>query len=119
MGIAFAPPVLRLRSALLAPLALVATVAAACNPAQVPDAPTVSLRMTGSPKDATVTIDDISVGTLDTVSARGVALPPGRHRITVEAPGYFPSDTLVDAQESAAESKTPLRLHVALLAVPD
>ncbi len=46
--------------------------------------PTVSLRVQGNVADAQVTIDDIPVGALAFVAARGVALPPGRHRITVE-----------------------------------
>ena len=104
--------------ALLLLLPMTAMVAA-CAPAAVPYPPTVSLRMSGQPKNATVTIDDIPVGTLDIVAARGVALPPGRHRITVEAPGYFPSDTLVEALESAASNKTPLVVTVSLLPIPD
>jgi hypothetical protein len=62
-----------------------------------------------------VTIDDQFVGTLDVVAARGVALPPGTHRVTVEAPGFFPVDKLVEAREGAA----PIRLDVRLVPVPD
>ncbi len=80
-----------------------------------PPARTVSLRMEGAPPDARVTIDDLYVGTLDVVSARGVALPPGSHRVTVEAPGYFPWDRLVEARRDAG----PVRLAVQLVAIPD
>ena len=60
---------------------------------------TVSLRLHGSLRDASVTIDDQYLGSLAFVMSRGVALPPGQHRITVERPGYFPWDRLVDAKE--------------------
>ena len=80
-----------------------------------PPAParTVSLRMRGGPPEATVTIDDIFVGRLDLVAARGVALPPGPHRITVEAAGFFPSDRVVEAKDA------PVRVDVALVPIPD
>jgi hypothetical protein len=83
----------------------------ACTPA-VP-AKTVSLRMKGAPAQATVTIDDQIVGSLELVAAHGVALPPGTHRISVEAPGYLPWDKLVEAKE------TPVRLDVQLIPIPD
>jgi hypothetical protein len=76
-------------------------------------APTVSLRMLGSPPEATVTIDDEYVGPLQVVAARGVALPVGSHRISVEAEGYFPWDKIVEAK------KELIRLEVHLLPIPD
>jgi hypothetical protein len=86
---------------------------AACGPPKEPK--TISMRMVGSPPNASVTIDDIFVGRLDSVAARGVALPVGTHRISVEAPGYLPWDKLVEAKEGAP----PLRLEVRLVAMPD
>jgi hypothetical protein len=86
---------------------------AACGPAKEPR--TVSLRMIGAPPNASVTIDDQFVGTLDVVAARGVALPPGQHRVSVEAAGFFPFDQIVEAQEGDA----PLRVEVKLVPVPD
>src|SRR5207249_1571502 len=62
----------------------------ACGHAPIVE--TVSMRMQGGPPNATVTIDERIVGSLDVIAARGVALPPGRHRVSVEAPGYFPWD---------------------------
>jgi len=73
------------------------------------------MRMVGSPPNASVTVDDIFVGRLDIVAARGVALPVGTHRISVEAPGYLPWDKMVEAKEGAG----PLRLEVRLVATPD
>lgn len=93
--------------------AVFALVLAACGPARAPR--TVSLRVVGDPPDASVTIDDIHVGTLRAVAARGVALPPGTHRLTVEAPGYFPVDRLVEAREGDA----PIKLELRLVPVPD
>ncbi|MBX3208802.1 MAG: PEGA domain-containing protein [Labilithrix sp.] len=87
--------------------------ALACGPPAEPK--TVSMRMVGSPANASVTIDDIFVGRLDTVAARGVALPVGTHHVTVEAPGYLPWDKVVEAKEGAG----PVRLEVRLVATPD
>lgn len=74
---------------------------------------TVSLRMSGDVPTATVTIDDIRLGALAWMAKRGVALPPGRHRVTVEADGYFPWDRLIDAKDA------PVVLAVDLVKVPD
>jgi hypothetical protein len=93
----------------------VAGVLGACQPAQSPAKATVSLRIRGSPASATVIIDEEALGTLDFVAAHGVALPPGMHHVTVKAPGYFPSDTAVDAQPGSA----PVALQIALIPVPD
>lgn len=78
-------------------------------------AQTTALRMTGSPSDARVTVDDQIVGTLDMVKARGVALPPGTHRVSVEAPGYFPFDTIVEAKDG----EKSVVLDAKLTRVPD
>jgi hypothetical protein len=75
--------------------------------------PTVSLRMQGAPPEASVTIDDEYVGPLSVVMARGVALPVGSHRISVEEEGYFPWDKIVEAK------KELVRLDVRLVPIPD
>jgi hypothetical protein len=75
--------------------------------------PTVSMRMQGTPPDATVTIDDQYVGPLAVVAARGVALPVGTHRISVESPGFFPWDRIVEAKDK------PVILGVTLTPIPD
>ena len=79
-------------------------------PAQSPTPPTVSLRMQGTPADATVIIDDEALGTLDFVAAHGVALPPGVHHVTVKAAGYFPWDREVEAEagrRARSRSRSP------------
>jgi hypothetical protein len=95
---------------------LVALIALGLCAACVPSAPakTVSLRMKGNVGDASVTIDEEYLGVLAHVARRGVALPPGPHRITVEKSGYFPWDRLVQAQGT-----TPIALDVVLTKIPD
>jgi len=77
--------------------------------------PTTSLRVSGAPPDARVTVDDQKLGALAFVAEHGVALPPGKHRITVEKPGYFPFDKLVVAEEG----DPPIQLTVTLDKIPD
>ena len=76
-------------------------------------AQTVSLRVKGNVPDAQVTVDDIPLGALAYVAAHGVALPPGRHRVTVEKVGYFPWDVVLEAQDE------PIHLDVKLVPIPD
>lgn len=76
---------------------------------------TTSLRVAGAPPDASVTIDDKYLGAFAYVQRRGVALPPGKHRITVEKTGYFPWDRLVEAHEG----DPPIKLDVTLTKIPD
>jgi hypothetical protein len=97
------------------PLALVALMALPGCELNFPKArpPTVSLRMQGAPLEASVTIDDEYVGPLSVVMARGVALPVGPHRISVESEGYFPWDKIVEAKRDL------LRLDVRLVPIPD
>jgi hypothetical protein len=76
-------------------------------------AQTVSLRVQGNVADAQVTIDDLPLGALGYVASHGVALPPGRHRVTVEKAGYFPWDAVLEAQDE------PIFLKVNLVPIPD
>src|SRR5262245_24309485 len=89
--------------------AIALALVAAC--AEVPT--TSSLRVKGTPPDASVTIDDRYVGALAYVAARGVAMPPGKHRITVEKTGFFPWDRLVEAKGET------VYLDVTLTRIPD
>jgi len=78
--------------------------------------PAVSLsleRSAKSPRDAAVTIDEEYIGPLGYVAARGVQLPAGKHRITIEKPGYFPWDRLVEA------GTAPIHFDVELEPIPD
>ena len=118
VGFRFAAPVALRRAtkgvAVAAWMALsgVGGLASSCQLTAYP-ASTISLRVRGNVADAQVTIDDIPVGVLAFVAARGVALPPGRHRITVERTGYFPWDALVEAKDD------PIYLQITLVPIPD
>jgi hypothetical protein len=103
------------RDAVMLVVAAVLTFACAGNDARTPKAPTVSFRLTGSPSDASVTIDDMLVGRLDVVSAHGVALPIGVHHVSVEAPGYFAWDREIDARSR----DTPVKLDATLARIPE
>jgi len=92
--------------------ALVCLTATACAP---PKPATVSLRVAGSVPDAHVTIDDQYLGAFAYVAKKGVALPPGQHRITVEKSGYFAWDRVVEAREG----DPPIKLDVVLVEIPD
>lgn len=74
----------------------------ACKPAEsTPTPQTVSLRLhadSEAPLDALVTVDDQILGPLSYVVAHGVALPHGRHRISIEKQGYFPFDHIVETK---------------------
>lgn len=73
------------------------------------------MRMVGAPPEARVIVDEQYIGNLAFVASRGVALPVGSHRITVEAPGFFPHDQIVSVEEGDA----PVKLDVRLVAVPE
>jgi hypothetical protein len=94
---------------------LLALVLVACSPAKPP---TTSLRLApaaDAPKNARVVVDDQPIGSLGFVTKRGVALPPGKHRITIEADGYLPWDMEVDAGDKGGL----INLDVQLVRKPD
>ncbi len=85
-----------------------------CEPGVGRPAVSLSLaREAQSPRDAAVLIDEEYIGPLAYVAARGVRLPIGKHRITVEKPGYFPWDRLVEADRDA------IHLDIQLDPIPD
>ena len=107
---------LRLLGPLLPPLLGLGAVALLVTACQVNPPPrTTSLRMNGTPPDARVSVDDQKLGALAFVAEHGVALPPGRHRVTVEKPGYFPYDEIVNVEEG----DPPVSLAVTLAKIPD
>ena len=71
------------------------------------------VRTPSTPADASVYIDEELIGSLGTVAARGVRLPEGEHRITVQRSGYFPWDRIV------ISDREPIQLQVALVKIPD
>ncbi|MBW2454213.1 MAG: PEGA domain-containing protein [Deltaproteobacteria bacterium] len=76
--------------------------------------PQVLLRFSGEPADALVTINDEYIGKLGRLARRGIKLPPGDYRVTVEQTGYFPFDKLVRVTE-----ESPPTIAVELTEEPD
>ncbi len=66
-----------------------------------------------TPADALVYIDGQYIGSLAAVAARGVRVPEGEHRLTVEKNGYFPYDTII------VSDLDPIALKVELLRLPE
>jgi hypothetical protein len=66
-----------------------------------------------TPKSALVYIDEQYIGTLAYIGKRGIKLPEGEHRVTVEKAGYFPYDQLV------VSDREPIHLDVKLVKIPD
>lgn len=102
-------PALTLLAALGAPLP-------GCSPRAGVGKPAVSMkleRQKGTPGDAGVWIDEEFIGPLSFVAARGVRLPIGEHRITIQKEGYFPWDRLL------VSDRKPIFLEVRLDPIPD
>jgi hypothetical protein len=85
----------------------------ACGPKVTPAVPLTMKRDPATPRDASVLIDEQYVAPLHIVAARGVRLPLGEHRITIEKDGYFPYDRLV------VSDRDPVHLDVKLEPIPD
>lgn len=65
-----------------------------------------------TPPSALVYVDGHYIGSLAAVVARGVRVPEGEHRLSVEKTGYFPFDTIV------VSDVDPILLDVDLLPLP-
>ncbi len=76
--------------------------------------PRVLLRLDGNVDRALVTVNDRYIGRLEQLRTRGIALPPGEYRITVEQVGYFPWDRLI-----YVEDQPELEMDVQLTPIPD
>jgi hypothetical protein len=94
---------------------------AACRPPAAPAPRLVSLRFAGTPENALVFVDDILVGPLEVVKARGLAVPAGVHHVTVQAEGHFPDDRVIDAKapEGQPAAPAPVVLTFALKKLPE
>lgn len=88
---------------------LLALGAVACGPPKVG-----VLKVTGSPDDALVTVDDEYLGTLARLRRFGIKVSEGEHRLTVEADDRFPHDALVRVQADQT-----VTVDVKLEKVPD
>lgn len=67
------------------------------------------LRVEVVPDDARVLIDDTFIGRARRTAAQPKELPPGRHRLTIEAPGYFPHDLDLDLPSGETNVRVELR----------
>ena len=92
--------------ALLAGLALW-TAACATTPRASPK--TALLRTVVEPPSAIVQVDEQFAGAARVLDTRPSAQLPGKHRVTVEAPGYFPHDLDVELAVGVTTVQVKLR----------
>jgi len=91
-----------------APLLALALLSLAACYGNIRPTPAV-LRVEVVPDDARVLIDDTFVGRARRTAAQPKELPPGRHRLTIEAPGYFPHDLDLDLPSGETNVRVELR----------
>ena len=91
-----------------APLLTLALLSLAACYGNIRPTPAV-LRVEVVPDDARVLIDDTFVGRARRTAAQPKELPPGRHRLTIEAPGYFPHDLDLDLPSGETNVRVELR----------
>lgn len=95
-------------------MTLVAALALGCATMGVRSAVDLTVEVEeGTPGTALVYIDEQYIGTLAAVQARGLRLPEGEHRVSVEKTGYFPYDAVV------VSDLKPIHLKVRLLRLPE
>lgn len=94
-------------------IAALGLLVAACGPKVTPAVTLKMQRHPQTPGNASVMIDEEYVAPLSVVAARGVRLPIGTHRITIEKDGYFPFDRLVTSD------RDDIVLDVKLEPIPD
>ncbi|HEY6877872.1 MAG TPA: PEGA domain-containing protein [Polyangiales bacterium] len=80
-----------------------------CAGAQRPRARPAQLRAVIEPATASVQIDEHFVGAARVLAVRPASVKPGKHRITVEAPGYFPHDAEVELAPGVTTVNLKLR----------
>lgn len=66
-----------------------------------------------APASALVYINGSYIGSLAAVVARGVRIPEGKHRLSVEKSGYFPYDAIIVSDIDA------INLRIDLLPLPE
>jgi hypothetical protein len=93
--------------ALLVALSLLAC--SACGATQKPKQPVAQLRTLVEPATARVEVDEQFVGAARVLAQRPARLSVGRHRVTIEAPGYFPHDLELDLAVGVTKVEVKLR----------
>ena len=96
------------RRSSFAPLLALALVSLAACYGNIRPTPAV-LRVEVVPDEARVLIDDTFIGRARRTAAQPKELPPGRHRLTIEAPGYFPHDLDLDLPSGETNVRVELR----------
>lgn len=97
------------RAAQLALALLCAGTVTACAGTQKPKGPPAELRIVAVPVSATVQVNERFVGAARVLDKRPAKLSPGKKRITIEAPGYFPHDLEVELPAGVTTINIKLR----------
>jgi hypothetical protein len=80
-----------------------------CAGSQRPRSRPAELRTVVEPPTAAVQIDEKFAGAARVLAMRPSKVKPGKHRITVEAPGYFPHDAELELPPGVTTVNLKLR----------
>lgn len=83
--------------------------ATACGGAQHPRQKATELRVVAEPVAALVQVDERFVGTARVLDKKPAVLSPGKKRITIESPGYFPHDLEIELKPGVTTVEIKLR----------
>lgn len=92
-----------MRALCLATLALLASCGGAPRPTPA------GIKVVAQPADARVYVDDRFVASARVLAVRPHELPAGVHRITIEAPGFFPHDIETELPPGVSTIEISLR----------
>jgi len=81
----------------------------ACGGAHKAKGRPAELRALVEPPTAIVQVDETFVGSARVLDKRPAQLTPGKHRVTVDAPGYFPHDVELDLAPGVTTLQLKLR----------
>jgi hypothetical protein len=81
----------------------------ACAGAHKPTGRPAQLRALVEPATALVQVDETFVGSARVLDKRPAQLTPGKHRVTVDAPGYFPHDVELELVPGVTTLQLKLR----------
>jgi hypothetical protein len=90
-------------------LLVLAGLLAACGGAQKAKPRQAELRAVVEPPLANVQVDEYFVGSARVLAVRPAQLTPGKHRVTVDADGYFPHDVELDLPPGVTTLELKLR----------
>jgi hypothetical protein len=82
---------------------------AACGGRQHVRERPAELRVVAVPPAAIVQVDERFVGAARVLEKKPARLPPGKRRVTIEAPGYFPHDLEVELKPGVTTVEITLR----------